>query len=70
MKILYLPVLENDILAYLLPKCSNQMLIHDIMWLCVICVFVCFHIFSCISLLKVLDRKIQNVTCQCFVTVH
>jgi len=30
MNIFYLPVVRNDILAYLLPNCSNQLLMHDI----------------------------------------
>jgi len=30
MKIFYLPVVGNNILDYLLPNCSNQLLIHDI----------------------------------------
>jgi len=30
MKILYLPVIGKDILAYLRRDCSNQLLIHDV----------------------------------------
>jgi len=30
MKIFNLAVVRNDILAYLLPNCSDQLLIHDV----------------------------------------
>jgi len=65
-KTLYLPVVGNDILAYLLPNWSNQLLIHDLIShhpLISMCLSVIYGVrlfsFSYFQsyVSKVLDRK-------------
>jgi len=69
-QIFYLPVVGNDTIAFLVPNCSSQLLIRDIishhpvisMWQCVIdgvCYFH-FHIFNYMLVSKVLDKKVQK----------
>ena len=65
-KIFNLPVVENDILACLLPKCSSMMLSVIIClspWHCGICGVFYFYIFNC---WLVLDEKIQRRYMQIF----
>jgi len=66
MNIFYLSIVENDILAYLLPSCSNQLLIHDIVshhpviFMCH-AEFVYFHfVFLIICWCQKCLAKIQN----------
>jgi len=76
MKISYLPVVENDMLAYLLPSCSNQMLIHDVQsssghFHVTVChiwslsIFLYLIVYYCKNWLTVQER-----TCKYFITLH